>query len=41
MNENNLIELQPGTYEMDVRFETPEGTWIKEEISVDVKISVK
>ena len=39
MNKNNLIELQPGTYEMDLLFEIPEGTWTKEDVSVDVKIS--
>lgn len=41
MNENNLLELQPGTYEMKVRFETPEGVWIQEEVKVPVEISVK
>lgn len=41
MNENNLIELQPGSYEMVLRFETPEGVWIKEEVKVPVKISAK
>lgn len=41
MNENNLIELEPGTYEMRVRFETPEGVWIQEEVKIPVKISEK
>ena len=41
MNENNLLELKPGTYEMRLRFETPEGIWIQEEVKVPVKISVK
>ena len=41
MNGNNLIELQPGSYEMQLRFETPEGVWIKEEVKVPVKISAK
>ena len=41
MNDNNLIELQPGIYEMQIRFETPEGVWIKDEVKVPVKISLK
>lgn len=41
MNDNNMIELQPGTYEMQLRFEIPEGVWIKEEVKVPVKISLK
>ena len=41
MNDNNMIELQPGTYEMPLRFETPEGVWIKDEVKVPVKISLK
>lgn len=41
MNDHNLIELKAGTYEMDVRFEVPEGMWIDDEIKVQVKISEK
>ena len=41
MNDNNMLELQPGTYEMPLRFETPEGVWIKDEVKVPVKISLK
>ena len=41
MNENGLMELEPGTYNMRVHFETPQGVWIKEEISIPVVISVK
>lgn len=41
MNDNNLIELQPGTYEMQLRFEIPEGVWINDEVKVPVKISLK
>ena len=41
MNDNNMIELQPGTYEMPLRFETPEGVWIKDEVKVPVKIFLK
>ena len=41
MNDNNMIELQPGIYEMQLRFEIPEGVWIKEEVKVPVKISLK
>ena len=41
MNENNLIELQPETYEMRLRFETPEGVWIQDEVKVLVKITVR
>ena len=41
MNENGLTELEPGTYEMQVRFETPEGVWVKAEVSVPVIITVK
>ena len=41
MNENSLTELGPGTYEMQVRFETPEGVWIKEEVNIPVIISEK
>ncbi len=39
MNNNNLIELEAGTYEMDVRFDLPEGVWIEDEIQVQVQIS--
>ena len=41
MNDNNLIELQPGIYEMPLRFEISKGVWIKEEVKVPVKISSK
>lgn len=41
MNEHNLIELDAGTYEMDVHFELPEGMWIDDEVKVQVKISEK
>ncbi len=41
MNDNNLIELEAGTYEMDVRFDVPEGIWVEDEIQVQVKISKK
>lgn len=41
MNDHNLIELNPGTYEMDVRFDLPEGMWIEDDVKVQVKISEK
>ena len=41
MNRNNLIKLEPGTYEMDVRLELPEGMRTEDEVSVQVKISEK
>lgn len=41
MNENNLIELEAGTYEMDVRFELPDGIWIEDDVRLQVKISEK
>ena len=41
MNEKNLMDLEPGTYEMDVKFDLPEGIWIKDEILVKVKITEK
>lgn len=41
MNENGLTELEPGTYDVQVSFETPEGVWIKEEVKVPVIISTK
>ena len=41
MNENGLTELEPGTYDVQVSFETPEGVWIKEQVKVPVVISTK
>lgn len=41
MNENNLIDLKPGIYQMGVKFELPEGTWIEDEIQVQVEILEK
>ena len=41
MNENNLIDLKPGIYEMGVKFDLPEGTWIEDEIQVQVEILEK
>ena len=41
MNDHNLIELDAGSYEMNVRFELPEGMWIDDDIKVQVKISEK
>lgn len=41
MNENNLMDLKPGTYEMDVEFDLPEGVWVKDEVQVKVKITEK
>lgn len=41
MNDNNLIELEAGTYEMELRFDLPEGVWIEDEIQIQVKISEK
>ena len=41
MNENNLMDLQPGTYEMNVKFDLPEGMWIRGDVQVQVKISDK
>ena len=41
MNKHNLIKLKPGTYEMDVRFDLPEGISTEDEIQVQVKISEK
>ena len=41
MNDNNLMELEDGTYEMDVLFEFPEGVWTEDEVQVQVEISEK
>lgn len=41
MNSNNLIQLKPGTYEMDVRFDLPEGMRTEDEVQIKVKISEK
>ena len=41
MNSNNLIKLKPGIYEMNIRFELPEGIRIEDEVQVQVKISEK
>ena len=41
MNNNNLMELKPGTYEMDIRFDLPEGMWTEDEVQVQLKISEK
>ena len=41
MNDTNLIELRPGTYEMQLRFETPEGIWVEHEVKIPVKVSAK
>ena len=39
MNEHNMIELEPGIYEMNVKFEMPEGIWTEDEVKVQVEIS--
>lgn len=41
MNEKNLMDLEPGTYEINVKFELPEGIWVKDEVLVKVKITEK
>lgn len=41
MNDNNLIELGAGIYEMDVRFDLPEGVWMEDKVQVQVKILEK
>lgn len=39
MNTNNLMELDVGEYEMEVRFELPENIWIEEKIQVKIIVS--
>lgn len=41
MNDHSLMELEAGTYEMDVRFELPEGVWTEDTIKMQVEISEK
>ena len=41
MNANNLIELEAGEYEMELRFELPENIWIEEKIQAKIIISKK
>lgn len=39
MNTNNLMELEAGEYEMEVRLELPENTWTEEKIQAKIIIS--
>ena len=41
MNDNNLIELEAGIYEMDVKFDLPEGIWLADKVQIQIKISEK
>lgn len=38
MNEHNMMELEAGTYEMDVVFELPEGIWIEDKVQIQMEI---
>ena len=41
MNANNLIELEAGEYEMELRFELPENVWIEEKMQTKIIVSKK
>ena len=41
MKQNNLTELEPGTYTVALQFELGENTWIEKEIQVQIIISEK
>lgn len=41
MNTNNMIELEAGEYEMEVKFELPENIWIEDKVQAKVIVSKK
>ena len=41
MNANNLMELEAGEYEMELRFELPENVWIEEKMQTKIIVSKK
>lgn len=41
MNNNNLMELEAGEYEMELRFELPENIWIEEKMQTKIIVSKK
>ena len=41
MNTNNMMELETGEYEMEVKFELPENIWIEDKLQTKVIISKK
>lgn len=41
MNNNNLMELEAGEYEMEIKFELPEKVWIEDKLQTKIIISKK
>lgn len=41
MNANNLMELEAGEYEMELRFELPENIWTDEKVQAKIIVSKK
>ncbi|MBR4983293.1 MAG: hypothetical protein IKY94_12120 [Lachnospiraceae bacterium] len=41
MNNNNLMELEAGEYEMEIKFELPEKVWIEDKMQTKIIISKK
>lgn len=41
MNNNNLMELEAGEYEMEIKFELPENIWIEEKMQTKIIVSKK
>ena len=41
MNENSLMDLEPGEYEMELKFELPENIWTEEKMQTEIIILEK
>ena len=41
MNENGLMDLEPGEYEMEVKYELPENVWTEEKVQTEIIILEK
>ena len=41
MNTNNIMELEEGTYEMELKFDLPQNVWTEDKIRTKIVISKK
>lgn len=39
MNDNHIMKLEEGTYEVQIMFELPDGVWLDEEIEAQIEIN--
>ena len=41
LNDHNMMEIEPGEYEMELKFDLPEGIWLEEDVEVFINIMEK